>query len=108
VGTVTCQASYGVLSSSAHRSSIEDVDNSRHILPLEVARECIGLQHTTCHVDDALVALLHHPVLLQRIGGSELALNVALGVVPPELNGCELPSLISAEGLDLSAFLSFN
>jgi hypothetical protein len=61
----------------AYQSSIEDVDSCRHSLPPEVARECIRLQQTPHHVDDALIMPLDHPVLLWRIGGGELTLDAA-------------------------------
>jgi hypothetical protein len=43
---------------------VEDVDHHRHSLIHEVPREPFRLEHAPHHGDHALVALLHHPILL--------------------------------------------
>jgi hypothetical protein len=86
-------------------SSIEDVHHSGHDLTPEVARQHLRLQHTPRHVDDALIGLLDHPILLWRLWGSQLMLDIMFGVVPPELNGGELPPTIGARRLEFPARL---
>jgi hypothetical protein len=51
--------------------------------------------------DHALVASLYHPIMLWGIGGSELVLNAALGVVLPELHRGEFAFSIAMEHLQL-------
>jgi hypothetical protein len=77
------------------------VDRCRHILTPEVPEEPFRLEHALCHGDHALVAPLHHPVLLWGIGGSELALDATLGAVLPELHRGEFASPVGAEHLQL-------
>jgi hypothetical protein len=81
--------------------SVEDVDSHSDCLPPEVARQLLSLEQTSCHGDYALVLPLHHPVLLWRVRGSELMVDVVFGTMLHELDQCELSPTISAEYLQL-------
>lgn len=53
----------------ARQRLIQDVDSNGDGLTLEVAQQVFVLQHAARHVHNALVAMLHHPILLGGVGG---------------------------------------
>jgi hypothetical protein len=85
----------------ARRSSVEDVDCRRHSLTPEVARQPLCFEHALRHGDHTLIVPLHHPVLLRRVRGGELACDATLGVIPAELHRRELTSAICPQHLQL-------
>jgi hypothetical protein len=48
----------------ARQGTVEDVHGRRDRLTPELSWQFLGLDHAVCHLKDALVSLLHHPVLL--------------------------------------------
>jgi hypothetical protein len=79
----------------AHRCPIEDVDLRQHSLALEVAGQCLCLEHALRHGHHTLVSPFHHHILLQRIGGGELVIHAGLHVVLAELHQHEFAAMIS-------------
>jgi hypothetical protein len=73
---------------------IEDERRCGDSFPSEPTQHGHGFYHTPFHAQDGSIMPLHHPILLQRVEGSEVTLDVVVDAVVEEVMRFELVVVI--------------